>query len=167
MVAKHYRFIGAFCFGKRKKSAWPNTVVEVPDYHFVFGQKLTYKHRWVNCCVIMVQNPLLQQSWLPHVLCRKNCLKWAERYVNIISNFSNSDSAIIPNHFLHHINDFIACWRQISSLIDWPSLSRIYHNRTCVLRAKSHNQYFKCHCTFHFIFYTKLNTVSLIHFFFE
>ena len=29
------------------------------DYDFVFGQKLTHKHRYVSWCVIMVQNPCL------------------------------------------------------------------------------------------------------------
>ena len=29
------------------------------DYGFVFGQKLTHKHRCVSCCLIMEQNPWL------------------------------------------------------------------------------------------------------------
>ena len=42
---------------------------------------------------------------------RKNSLAWAERYANIISNLSNSDSTINQNHFLHCFNIFIGFWR--------------------------------------------------------
>ena len=45
-----------------------------------------------------------------------------------------------------------------------PSINRLNlcsaHNGL----AKGHSQYFKCPCTFNFIFYTKLNTVSSIYF---
>ena len=66
---------------------------------------------------------------------RKNCLAWAERYANIISNLFNSDSTIIQSYFLHCFNVFISCWRAeaISTTSSRPSLNRLYHNWTCVL----------------------------------
>ena len=42
---------------------------------------------------------------------RKTCMARANRYVNILSNFSTSDSMIFWNHFLHCFNIFIWCLR--------------------------------------------------------
>ena len=56
----------------------------------------------------------------------KNYLVWAER-TNISSIFSNSDSTIIQNQFLHCINVFIGCWSAR------PYLNLLHHNWTCVL----------------------------------
>ena len=51
------------------------------------------------CDIVFAQNlAILEEPSLPHVSYLKypsNCLAWAERYVNIISNFSNNDSMII------------------------------------------------------------------------
>ena len=57
--------------------------------------------------------------------------------------------------------------RASSVTSSWPSSSRLYHNRTYVLLrlTKRHSQYLKRSCTFDFIFCTKLNTVSLVHFY--
>ena len=50
-----------------------------------------------------------------------------------------------------------------TSLIVIPWLSKIIFCFSWL--AKRLNQHFKCPCIFNLIFYTKLNTVSLIHFF--
>ena len=42
---------------------------------------------------------------------RKNCTAWANRYADILSNFSNSDSTILRNDFLHYFSVLIGCWR--------------------------------------------------------
>ena len=57
----------------------------------------------------------------------------------------------------------------LSLISSRPSLNRLYHNWTlCSAHsrlAKGHSQHFKCSCTFNLMFYPKLNTVSLVHFF--
>ena len=105
---------------------------------------------------------------------RKNCLAWTERYANIISNLSNSDSAIIQNHVLHYFNVFIGCWLaqatrtsiviDICSVFLKPVIPQLNFYSAHSRRVKRHSQHFKYPCTFNFIFYTGLNTVSLIHF---
>ena len=63
IVAKCFPFIAVFSFGKRKKSLGAKPVEYggwlKHDYGFVFGQKLTHKHRCVSYCVIMLQIPWL------------------------------------------------------------------------------------------------------------
>ena len=60
------------------------------------------------CDIIFDQNfTILEQSSLPHV----SCLKHASNLLGMvnISSLSNSDSAVIQNHFLHCFKDFIGC----------------------------------------------------------
>ena len=105
----------------------------------------------------------------------KICSAWAERYANVISNLSNSDSTIIQIYFLHCFNVIINYWRvwatRMSIVID--KLSAFFKpvipllnlcSARCRLAKHFNSQHFKCSCTFNFIFYTNLNTFSLVHF---
>ena len=103
-------------------------------------------------------------------------MAWAGQYENIISNLlCNSDWTVIQNNFLLCFNVFIGCWRarptatsiviyifsgMLKPIIPQLNLCSAYRRL-----AKCHNQHFKCPCTFNFIFYTKLNTISGINFF--
>ena len=88
---------------------------------------------------------------------------------------SKRDSTFIQNHFLHCFNVFNGCWHtrvtRMSIFIDifrvFLKLVILYLNLGSAYSrlAKHNSQHFKCPWTFNFILYTKLNRVSLIHFF--
>ena len=81
------------------------------DYGFVFGQKLTHKHRCVSWSVI--------NDWFFH---------------NSVRFWRIVDSTIIHIHFLYCFNVFIGCWRaRAIRTSSWSSLNRLYHTWTCVL----------------------------------
>ena len=78
-------------------------------------------------------------------------------------------------HFLHCFNIYISCWHALVTRSWWWYLlglpyNRLYQNWTCVLLiVHSPNATVNISNilprTFNFIFYIKLNTISLIHFF--
>ena len=89
---------------------------------------------------------------------------------NIISNHSNNDSTIIRNNFLHCFNVFIGCWgaRATSTSIVIGIFSAFLKPVSTTIELDSFNATVNISnvlCTFNLIFYTKLNTVSLIHLF--
>ena len=96
-----------------------------------------------SCDVVFVQNlAIFEQSSLSHASCLKqpkNCLEWFERYANIISNISNSESKIFQNHFFiasmfPSVVDVLGRPRRTSSLTYSRSyLNLLCHNWTCVL----------------------------------
>ena len=87
-----------------------------------------------------------------------------------------TSSAASQNHVLHCFIVFIGCWRAratrtkivigIFSAFLKLVIPQLNLCSACSRLTKCHSQHFKCPCTFNLIFYTKLNTVSLIHFFF-
>ena len=106
---------------------------------------------------------------------RKNCMAWANRYADILSNFSNSDSTILHNNFLHCFSVFIGCLRagpsRASVVIHLfstfceelvPLLNTFLTYSTLTV---CHVQYFKCFWALNYIFHTKFDAYSLIHFF--
>ena len=104
---------------------------------------------------------------------RKNCMAWANRYADILRNFSNSDLTILYNNFLHCFSVFIGCWCAGPS---WASVVIHLFSTFCeelVLLVNTfltystltvcHFQHFKCFWALNSIFYTKFYAYSLIH----
>lgn len=63
---------------------------------------------WALVLKSHVSSPVMSLLTLYH---QKNCMPWVNRYANILSNSSNSDSKILYNHFLYCFTVFIGCWR--------------------------------------------------------
>ena len=97
------------------------------------------------------------------------------KYADILRNFSNSDSTILHNNFLHSFNIFIGRWRarpsRTSVVIHFFSISceelvpLVNTFLTYSTLTVCHFQHFKCFWALNFIFYTKFDAYSLIHFF--
>ena len=87
----------------------------------------------------------------------KNCLAWAERYVNIISNLSNCDSTIIQNHFLYCFNVFIGCWRARATSTSIVIDIFLALLKPVISQLNLYSAYSRL-ATINIIFYTKHNT---------
>ena len=88
------------------------SILATRDYWALVSIPEPYTHAWSTVMTLFSKSGLslnvvnissalfllkILQFWNIH----KNGLAWAERYVNVISNLSNSDSTIIQKHFLH------------------------------------------------------------------
>ena len=124
----------------------------------------------------------IQQFWIElrcHTLqtqnIQENCMAWANRYADILSNFANSDSTILHNNFLHCFSVLNGCWRAGPSrasvvihllatfceeLVPLVNTFLTYSTLTVC-----NFQHFKCFWALNSIFYTKFDAYSLIHFF--
>ena len=108
MAVKGWPFKVLFIFGNRKKS-----------HGAVFGE---YGGWGIVTVLYLAKNWRISSkvwagalSWCKsHAFhtqnIRKNFMAWANRYANIISDFSDCDSAIVHNHFFHFFYVFINCW---------------------------------------------------------
>ena len=151
-----------------------NTVAEVWLRCFFVAKKLrTSNDEWAGA---------LSQFWNElrcHTLqtqnIRKNCMARAKRYADILSNFSNSDSTILYNNFLHCFSVFIGCWRagpsRASVVIHFFStfceelVPLVNTFLTYSTLTVCHFQHFKWFSALNSTFYTKFDAYSLIHFF--
>ena len=89
------------------------------DYVFVFGQKLTHKHRYVSCCVILVQNPW---SVLPQFCAfLTNCFVHTFKVVLLIDR-----TTLCHEFMIHHAIKIVENSEQ--NLYIWP-------NMTCFFRS--------------------------------
>ena len=100
---------------------------------------------------------------------------WSNRYADILSNFSNSDSTILHKNFLHCFSAFIGCWRagpssasvviHLFSTFCEELVTLVNTFLTYSTLTVCHFQHFKCFWALNSIFYTKFDAYSLIHFF--
>ena len=155
IVAKRFPFIGVFSFGKSflflfsvGQVRWKRWLRH--DYGFVFSQKLKHKHprfvfpqfcAFLTNCFLTVR-PCGKNSWCTSPLQSK-------KTVSKTFTFDGKTSIVI---------DFFSAFLE-------PVIPQLNLCSTHSRLAKYHSQHFKCPCTFNLIFYAKLNTVSLIHFF--
>ena len=114
---------------------------------------------------------ILKQYSLPHVSCLKTSVKTSCHKPNDMPTLSATSLTVIQR--LSKIISFTATMfpSVVDVLIDIlsafhkPVIPQLNLCSAYSRHAKRHSQHFKCLCTFSFIFYTKLNTVSKIHFF--
>ena len=177
IVAKRRPFMSLFNLGNRKKSqraksgeygGWGMITVL-----FLAKKLRTSNDEWAS------QNSAFWNELRCHTLqtqnILENCMAWANRYTNILSNFSNSDSTILHNNFLHCFSVFIGCWHAGPSrasvvthlfltfceeLVPLVNTFSTYSTLTVC-----HFQHFKCFWALKSIFYTKFDAYSLINFF--
>ena len=120
---------------------------------------------------------ILERTSLPHASepkYPKNCMAWANRYADILSNFSNSDSMILHNNFLHCFSVFISCWRagpsrasvviHLFSTFCEKLVPLVKTFLTYSTLTVCHFQYFECSWVLNSISYTKFVACSLINF---
>jgi len=106
MLVKRRPFKILFIFGNRKKShgamsgkygGWGIVTVL-----FLAKNSWTSNEVWAGafCCYAFHTQNI-----------RQNFMAWANWYANIISDFSDCNSAIVHNNFFHFFHvDFIGCW---------------------------------------------------------
>ena len=107
IVAKRRLFMCLYNLGNRKKSQ----VVKSGEYGgwgMITVLFLAKKLQTRNDELAGQNSAILERTSLPHASDPKYP---ANRYAGILSNFSNSDSTILHNNFLHCFSVFIGCWR--------------------------------------------------------
>ena len=113
IVSKRRPFMGLFNLGNRKKSHGAK-FGEYGGWGMITVLFSAKKLRTINDEWAGQNSAILKRTSLPHVSdpkYPKNCMAWTNRYADILSNFSNSDSTILHNNFLHCFSVLIGCWR--------------------------------------------------------
>ena len=183
-VLKFSQWFGFYLLNRGKTEnavlSWVSSILETGKSHRGLNLVNTVAEAWLRCCFWpknYEQAMTLSQFWNElrcHTLqiqnIRKNCMAWANRYADILSNFSNSDSTILHNNFLHCFSVFIGCWRARASVVIHlfstfcEELVPLVNNfLTYSTLTVCQFQRFKCFWALNSISYTKFDAYSMIH----
>ena len=162
--------------------SWVSSILGTGKSHRGLNLANTVAEAWLRCCfwpknyrqAMTSEQVKIQQFWNElrcHTLqtqnIRKNCMTWANRHVDILSNFSNSDLTMLHNNFLHCFSVSIGCWRagpsRASVVIHlfWTFCEELVPLVNTFLTYSTltvcHFQHFKFFWALNSIFYTKFD----------